>query len=278
VAAQLLLLDGQGRVLVNAIATGGDQVAPLAGRLQTQLNMGGATLYPGQNLIVGYVAPANIKAMETVEGFQTATPVWKPILRTGSVESQGDAKMKADVFRSATGLDGTGVKVGVLSDSVSQVNGGIADSQATGDLPATVQVLKDGQSGDTDEGRAMLEIIHDVAPGAALAFNSAGGGPQAFATGIQNLDAAGAKVIVDDVGYLDSPFFNDGVVAQAADSVFTKGDLYVSAAGNEADKGFQTAWKGVTATIGSGAGQVTAPSSTSAAATSARTSPWPAAT
>ena len=36
----------------------------------------------------------------------------------------------------------------------------------------------------TDEGRAMLEIVHDLAPGAALAFHTAEGGQANFARGI----------------------------------------------------------------------------------------------
>src|SRR5207302_10208915 len=127
-----------------------------------------------------------------------------------------------------------GVLVGALSDTVSQVQGGIADSQRTGDLPPQgVLVLKDGaKSGATDEGRAMLEIVHDVAPGAGLAFYSAEGSPQDFAAGIHALAGAGAKVIVDDATYPDAPFFNDGVVAQAVNGVAAQGVFYASAAGN----------------------------------------------
>ena len=58
------------------------------------------------------------------------------------------------------GVDGAGVKVGVLSDSVDH----LAQSQATGDLPTDLTVLP-GQSGvpGTGEGSAMLEIVHDLA-------------------------------------------------------------------------------------------------------------------
>ena len=47
----------------------------------------------------------------------------------------------------------------------------------------------------------MMEIIHDIAPGASLAFYTAFDSEQDFANGILALAAAGAKVIVDDVGY-----------------------------------------------------------------------------
>ena len=80
--------------------------------------------------------------------------------------------MFADVAREQNGVDGTGVTLGVISDSVNQYNGGLSDSESTGNLPTSppVNVLSDGSAGSTDEGRAMLEDIYDVAPGAHLAF------------------------------------------------------------------------------------------------------------
>ena len=71
----------------------------------------------------------------------------------------------------------------------------------------------------TDEGRAMLQIVHDVAPGAALAFYTGDNSEADFAHGIGALAAAGAKVIADDIGYFDEPFYQDGIVAQAVDAV-----------------------------------------------------------
>lgn len=41
---------------------------------------------------------------------------------------------------------------------------------------------------------------------------------------------AGAKVIVDDVGYADEPMFNDGIIAQSVDRVHNAGTFYASAA------------------------------------------------
>ncbi len=133
--------------------------------------------------------------------------------------------MNVAAARTAFNVDGTGQKLGVLSDSVnefSQVGDvgaanqltGLAASVASGDLPPNVQVLQDLQVADgapgSDEGRAMLEQIHDLAPGASLAFATARtGGPATMATNIEALYAAGATTIVDDVGYPDDPYYQD---------------------------------------------------------------------
>lgn len=87
----------------------------------------------------------------------------------------------------------------------------------------------------TDEGRAMLQIVHAVAPGAALAFYTADNNEADFANGIGALASAGAKVIADDVGYFDEPFFQDGLLSQAIDTVEGQGVAYFSAAGNDSN-------------------------------------------
>ncbi|HVO48463.1 MAG TPA: S8 family serine peptidase [Steroidobacteraceae bacterium] len=91
------------------------------------------------------------------------------------------------------------------------------------------------QSPFADEGRAMLQIVHDIAPGATLGFHSAEWGEADFANAIKAIATAGAHVIADDVGYFDEPFFQDGIVAQAIDTVEGQGVAYFSAAGNDAD-------------------------------------------
>src|SRR5262249_41460970 len=57
------------------------------------------------------------------------------------------------------------------------------------------------------------------------------------------------KVIVDDVGYFDEPFFQNGIVAQAIQTVEAEGVTYVTAAGNEASNGYQAAWTPVSGTF-----------------------------
>jgi Subtilase family len=140
-------------------------------------------------------------------------------------------------------VNGAGIRVGVLSDSFDDLGGAAAD-EADGALPpaSDIEVLKDLPSGGTDEGRAMMQIIHDVAPGASLAFYTADEGERSFANGILALAAAGCKVIVDDVGYFDEPFFQNGVIAQAIQTVEAEGVTYVTAAGNDASNAYQAAW------------------------------------
>ncbi|NEQ51887.1 MAG: S8 family serine peptidase, partial [Leptolyngbya sp. SIO3F4] len=117
-----------------------------------------------------------------------------------------------------------------------------AADRLSGDLPE-VNVLQDLPGGGSDEGRAMLQLIADVAPGADLAFQTAFLGQASFAQGIIDLAAAGADVIVDDVIYLSEPFFQDGIIAQAVDQVVADGVAYFSAAGNSGDKAYESAFR-----------------------------------
>ncbi len=164
-------------------------------------------------------------------------------LGQGSVVSEGlDTHQAADACITF-GVTGAGVKVGVLSDGVSS----LAASQALGDLPADVTVLP-GQVGGGDEGTAMLEIIHDLAPDATLYFATAFNGIESFAQNIRDLRTAGCDIIVDDVIYfVESPFqdgqapsvvaqFDGGVVIQAVNDVVADGAMYFSSAGNEGNK------------------------------------------
>jgi subtilisin family serine protease len=151
--------------------------------------------------------------------------------------------MRSDVARTNFGVDGSGVKVGVLSDSFNCL-GGAANDVTSGDLsPVTVLQEISNCAGATDEGRAMLQIVHDVAPGASLHFASAHNGMASFATNIQTLAAAGAKVILDDVLYLSEPFFQDGILAQAVYNVVAGGAAYFSAAGNSGRQSYLSAFQ-----------------------------------
>jgi hypothetical protein len=157
---------------------------------------------------------------------------------TGSVTSQGDAAIDGPQAR-LLGPTGAGVRVGIISDSIDKVDGGIATSQASGDLPADVHDLLEPATG-TDEGRAMAEIVYDEAPGiSGIDFSTGFIGPATKAASIDNLVAAGDKVIADDIYYNGEPFFQDDIIAQAVDRAKAAGVAYLALAGNESDNSWQ---------------------------------------
>ena len=154
--------------------------------------------------------------------------------------SEGDTAHQADQARTTFGVDGTGVTVGVLSDGVDA----LAALQASGDLP--MLTVLSGQAGSGSEGTAMLEIVHDLAPGADLLFATAFGGEAQFAQNILDLHTAGADVIVDDVFYFTEGAFQDDIIADAINQVTAGGVFYFSSAGNSGNLNDGTAgvWEG----------------------------------
>ena len=172
------------------------------------------------------------------------TSVYTPCF--GAETSEGDDQLRAALARAKFEVDGSGAKVGILSDSFDQdpfTPTGAAEDVASGDLPGPgnpcghvtpVDVLEDFGGGEaSDEGRAMAQIVHDLAPGAALSFATAFTGEMAFADNIRALAVAGADTIVDDVSYFEEPFFQEGPIGVAVAEVTASQDVaYFSAAGN----------------------------------------------
>ena len=170
------------------------------------------------------------------------------ITNAGSVTAEGDIAHGAALARSFYKVDGTGLKIGVLSDSFNNRRGAATDI-SKGDLPAegvTLAGSGDLSGGGTDEGRAMLQIIHDLVPGAKLYFATAFNGQADFANNIRALRRAGCDIIVDDIIYYSEPAFQDGIIAQAVNEVTANGALYFSSAGNYGNKndGTSGVWEG----------------------------------
>ncbi|AFD07434.1 MBG domain-containing protein [Solitalea canadensis] len=177
-------------------------------------------------------------------------PLFPPVGSAGITTSQGDIVMRTNYLRNGYELDGDSIKVGVLSDSYNTRPGNPAQTDvANGDLPGLnnsaypvpVQVLMEFPFGRrVDEGRAMLQIIHDIAPKAQLAFRTGFISPGDLAQGILQLAATNCDVIVDDVTFITEPFFQDGVVSQAVDQVSAQGVAYFTSAGNFGNKSYQS--------------------------------------
>ena len=214
-------------------------------------------------LPVSQLAPgaAGISALAD-QGLLGVRAVWQPVTSTGRVQNQADYGLQANRVRAArpTGYDGSGFRVGVMSDSYNAL-GGAASGVASGDLPKDVLVLQDRAAGQgTDEGRAMIELVHDIAPGAGKAFSAIFRGEADFADQLLRLadpTLGNCKIIVDDISYLGEPMFQDGVVAQAVNEVSSSlGITYFGSAGNAADASCEyvnPVFKPVAATAGAAA-------------------------
>jgi hypothetical protein len=209
--------------------------------------------------------PARLEDLAAVPGVASVAPVREPFIsgatasvgpagcEGGAVISEGLTQLRVDRARGEFGLRGSGLTVGVLSDTYDRSGAAATNAHqdtVSGDLPGpagscsdqqeAVRVLQEGPSEEaSDEGRAMLQIVHDLAPHAALAFATAFISEQGFAQNIERLaqpvglGGAGADVNVDDVSYFEEPFFQDGPVATAVRKVTADGVAYLSAAGND---------------------------------------------
>ncbi len=180
--------------------------------------------------VAAWVNVSELEAMAALDDVRAIRPVLPPITQAGSVLTEGDAIHGSGQVRCTYSQRGAGMKVGVISDGVQNR----AEAQATGDLPQDgegLTVLADNYGGD--EGTAMLEIVHDMAPEAELYFHHAGINSIAFNSAITSLANAGCHIICDDIIWTTEPFFEDGRIATHAGSIVQDKDIvYVSCAGN----------------------------------------------
>ena len=200
--------------------------------------------YPINNLLLLNNLPSVINTVRTYN------PPINNSLAAGIAYSLGDSSINASGARKAFNVEGEGVKIGILSDSYNLRPGNHAQIDVNnGDLSGignpyntnSVEVFADYPYGErTDEGRAMLQIVHDVAPKAKLAFRTGFVTPGDFADGIIELQQNGCNVIGDDVTFINEPFFKDGVVSQAVDFVKSQGVSYFSAAGNFGARSYES--------------------------------------
>lgn len=194
------------------------------------------------NLVGGSLPIDKIGDLELIKGLRSVLPAYA-MSNVGLTTAQSDVAMEANLARTTYGVDGSGITIGTLSDSYNCL-GGAAGDVASGDLPSGINVLDNGPCPGSDEGRAMMQIIHDSAPGSSQQFHSAFVGGQAgFAAGIAELASNGSDIINDDIFYFAEPFFQDGVIAQAVDAVAGMGIPYFSSAGNSARDSYEAPFR-----------------------------------
>jgi subtilisin-like proprotein convertase family protein len=183
-------------------------------------------------------------AVQQVQRQSALAPATLGVDDRGSVVSEGVVAHRADQALHTFGATGAGIRIGVLSDSDDFKEQAIS----TGDLPAdTVTVPgQDGRPG-AGEGTAMMEIVHDIAPGAQIFFATAFISPESFADNIRTLRFTyHCDIIVDDVIYFFESPYQDDIIAHAVNDVIADGGLYFSSAGNEgnANDGTSGTWEG----------------------------------
>ena len=221
--------EGNVQVYVHMSESSGGNIEQLKG-----LGLMPEVINEDLKIVQGWIPGGSVEKAAELGFVSRITPPSYGHTRVGSVTTEGDGIMGSDEARETFGVDGSGIKVGVISDGVDS----LAASQLSGDLPNIVQV---GDPGSGDEGTAILEIVHDIAPGADLAFHGSGVPITSlgFIEAIEFFTNNGADVIVDDIGFLAEPFFQDGSVAQAAAGAVDNGIVYVSSAGNDGDAHYQ---------------------------------------
>ncbi|MCS5722690.1 S8 family serine peptidase [Herbiconiux sp. CPCC 203407] len=249
-AAQLAALAGLGEVAA---------VSPVLPRVTvwiTPADLAALAAVPGVTSIATDLAPSVGASGAVLATAQAGSPssgasaAAAPDASCRSIPVDVDPVLHSDEARARFGVDGTGVTVGVISDSFDTSAKPVttaAQDVALGVLPGPgnpcgftepVVVLNDA-AGGTDEGRAMAQLLHGVAPGARILFSTAEPSVSGFAASIVQLTDAGADVIVDDVNYTTvEPMYQSGELGLAIDYATEHGVLYISAADNYNEYGW----------------------------------------
>jgi len=220
-----------------------------------RLELVGTYTFPGlSQVVVRCSNPAQLDTLARRSDVRVILSEPAATTWVGSVDNQADASIKAASARAIYSVTGSGIRLGVLSDSIHRVIGGNlsgtpgfltnSSSQVSGDLPASIRVLDPGPNtgNESDEGAAMSELIYDLVPGCDLSFASAFTNYAAFASNITSLvtDAGyECDVIVDDVLYFGEPMYQNGPIAIAANNAYAAGVPYFSSAGNQGDDGHE---------------------------------------
>lgn len=249
--AELAQYDANGRVLVDIYLGAGTNIDAFVSQLK-----GMDAVVTGVNpsfrhgAVSAFVQPSSVEALTGQANLRLMKMAMRPMTNAGLVLSQGATVMRSPTVNAA-GFTGAGITVGVLSDSydgspTSFTPIRAANDIANGELKPPKFVIDFVAATATDEGRAMMQIVQDVAPGADQCFATAFTGEAGFAANIRELrtnPACRADVIVDDVFYFAEPFYSDGQIAQAVNDVSLSETLpgkkvaYFSSAGNQGGLG-----------------------------------------
>ncbi len=246
VSAGLARFDPRGRVEAD-VHYDCSSGAPTAALVAAGMSVSGATELAPLCVVEGWIAPAVLPKLAAIAGVTRvklpsyAMHIPRPSLKStaqspaaGTIDGNALSIMHADQFVAQAGGGGKGVLVGVQSQGVAS----LSTIQGRHELP-DVKVLTAAAGGSdnpyADEGTALLEEVHAVAPNAGLAFCE----PQTFVqytACLQQFATAGATVMVDDMLFFDQdPMSSGGTDALAVGQFLVRNPnvALFTAAGND---------------------------------------------
>ncbi|NIA25909.1 MAG: S8 family serine peptidase, partial [Gammaproteobacteria bacterium] len=204
----------------------------------------------GSGLVEAFVPATSVGVLEHMAGVQSvvlpprAVPLSSPaispssaIALAASVVGEEVAKTRADVWHLG-GYSGAGVKIGIIDFFDSAV---WDPAQSAGEVPAPAGVAcwSSGVACDiwtaspgSQHGTAVVEIVHEMAPGAGLYLATAAT-PGDYETVLDYFAAQGVKIVSHSLTWsYDGPGDGTGPAADVVAYAVSKGMTWISAAGN----------------------------------------------
>ena len=233
----IIRFDAQTRVQVDARIIGEGPTTTELRRFDVQVERHRPDLGRAQYL----VPSAALGSFAELPGIRWLQAPSYAMSQTGSLLTEGDVALGSAAVRAGLGVDGSGIRVGIISDGIA----GLAEAQASGDAPEldTQRAFSSDGLEAGAEGTAMIEIVHDVAPGAILSFANA-------STDLDMIEAVNFlsefnDIVIDDLAF----FFPDdqqSAVARNTSAALNNPSWpirsYVTSVGNWALRHYQAAF------------------------------------
>ncbi|MYB22355.1 MAG: S8 family serine peptidase [Chloroflexi bacterium] len=190
----------------------------------------------------GWVAADRIAQLRRAAGVLSVSTPRYARFAAGAALSEGDEALNAAAARTRFNVDGSDIRIAVISDGIQ----GLKDAQQIGEAPKLVDARGFGAGGldGGEEGTAMIEVIHDLAPGADISF-------AAVVTDLDHIAAVNhyakhVDIIVDDVAY-PLPADQRSDVSRNTTAALEHPDwplrAYVTSAGNWAESHWSGEWR-----------------------------------
>ncbi len=219
-----------------------DPAGPETERLLSEAGLEIELAVPELGRWQGWMAPDRVDALLEVNGVVSARRPLYASFSAGSALTEGDEALNASIARTRFNVDGSDIRIAVISDGIR----GLEQAQRAGEAPTLAdawpeddETLNRGQ-----EGTAMIEIVHDIAPGAEISFGSVATDLEHIAA--VNYFAARVDIIVDDVSFFYPANQRSDVSTNTSNALQHPHwplRLYVTAAGNWAESHWAGDWR-----------------------------------